>query len=260
MKKTTTLPPYRWLAQYYDELFGSFRVAAESREQILTRLLPHLKSACDLACGTGTTALKLAANGTKMFGVDLSPGMCRAAREKARQAGLPLRVIHADMRGFRLPEQVELVLCEFDALNHVERKKDLARVAKAVARALQPGGHFFFDVNNRRAFETYWRSTLWIEKPNVAVVMRNGSDPRHDRAWCDVDFFIRAGKLWRRHRERVEEVCWSEREIRSALRRAGFHKIRAWDAAPFFKDSITIPGCRTFYLAQKARLVPSCRN
>jgi cyclopropane fatty-acyl-phospholipid synthase-like methyltransferase len=47
-----------------------------------------------------------------MFGVDLSPVMCRRAREKAREAGLPLRVIHADMREFRLPELVDLVTCE----------------------------------------------------------------------------------------------------------------------------------------------------
>jgi hypothetical protein len=38
------------------------------------------------------------------------------------------------MRSFRLPEPVDLVLCEFDALNHVPRKADLARVARAIVR------------------------------------------------------------------------------------------------------------------------------
>jgi hypothetical protein len=84
--------------------------------------------------------------------------------------------------------------------------------------------------------------------------MRNGSDPKRDRAWCDIEWFIRDGKLWKRHQEHVEEVCWSPTEIRDTLRPAGFDRVRSWDAAPFFKDSITIPGCRTFYLAQKRRL------
>ena len=61
-----------------------------------------VESACDLACGTGTTALLLARRGIRMFGVDLSPAMCRLARQKARHAGLPLVVLQADMRSFRL--------------------------------------------------------------------------------------------------------------------------------------------------------------
>jgi SAM-dependent methyltransferase len=244
--------PYRWTAEYYDLLFSLVRRPARlARRRILGSLLPHVETACDIACGTGTTALELAGRGIEMFAVDLSPTMCRLSREKARLAGLPLRVLHADMREFRLPRQVDLVLCEFDALNHVPRKVDLAKVVTAVGQALKPGGHFYFDVNNRLAFETYWRSTVWIEKPGVVMAMRNGSDPKRYRAWCDIEWFVREGDGWKRHRERVEEVCWTSREIRSALREAGFDRVRAWDAAPFFNDSITTPGCRTFYLARK---------
>ena len=110
-------------------------------------ILPHVETACDLACGTGTTALILARKGINMYAVDLSPLMCRIAREKAGRARLPVRVLRADMRSFRLPESVDLVTCEYDALNHVPRRADLRMVAKAVERVLRPGGHFFFDVN-----------------------------------------------------------------------------------------------------------------
>jgi hypothetical protein len=48
---------------------------------------------------------------------------------------MPLRVLRGDMREFRLPEPVDLVLCEFDALNHVPRKGDLAPVAVTVREA-----------------------------------------------------------------------------------------------------------------------------
>jgi SAM-dependent methyltransferase len=105
----------------------------------------------------------LAHKGIKMYAVDLSPTMCRLAREKSRRLGLPLRVVVGDMRHFRLPEPVDLILCEFDAINHVERKSDLALVGRAVSRALRPGGHFYFDVNNRLAFETIWPGTWWVK-------------------------------------------------------------------------------------------------
>src|SRR5208337_186112 len=149
MPRTSVIRPYRWLAQYYDEIFSSFRFPIDAaRERVLGRILPQVETACDLACGTGTTALILARKGIKMYALDLSPLMCRLAREKAGRARLPVRVFRADMRHFRLPQSVDLVTCEYDALNHVPRRADLRFVAKAVQRALRPGGHFFFDVNN----------------------------------------------------------------------------------------------------------------
>jgi len=245
--------PYKWLARYYDELFAfGLTWSAAARDKILRRILPRVESACDIACGTGTTALLLARRGIRMFAVDLSPDMCRIAREKARRTGSPLRVLRADMRKFRLPEPVDLVTCEFDALNHVPRKTDLALVAKAVARALRPGGYFYFDVNHLVAFERVWPLAWFIEKPGVAVVTHGGYDPKRGKAWSDVEWFIQEGRLWRRQHEHVEEVCWTSAEIRGTLRETGFVSVRAWDATPFFGKSATMrPGYRTIYLARK---------
>ncbi len=247
--------PYRWLAEYYDQLF-TFHLPwfEKARQTILGRILPKVESACDLACGTGTTALELARRGIRMYGVDLSPIMCRLAREKARPHGLPLRVIHADMRNFRLPEPVDLVLCEFDALNHVPKKTDLSRVARAVARALRPNGHFYFDVNNRLAFEVVWPGAWFIEKPGVALVMHGRYERERERGVSDVEWFLREGNLWRRHHEHIEQVAWTAAEMRQTLRAAGFDRITAHDATPFFVGDPRIrPGCRTFYLARRTQ-------
>ncbi len=152
-----------------------------ARERLLGRILPRVETACDLACGTGTTALILARRGITVYAVDLSPVMCQLAREKARRAHLPVRVIRGDMRSFRLPGTVDLITCEFDALNHVPRRGDLRMVAEAAARALSPGGHFFFDVNNSLGFEKYWKGVFWLEKPGVVMVMRNGHSRRGEK-------------------------------------------------------------------------------
>lgn len=245
--------PYRWLAEHYDIVFGDhYSLPWLAHEVILEPLLPQVRSACDLACGTGNTAIGLAKRGIRMFGVDLSPGMCRVTRRKAREAGVPVRVIQADMRTFELPQQVDLVICEFDAVNHVPRQSDLTKVARAVWRALAPGGYFFFDVNNLIGFAKYWHGTWWIEKPGIVLVMRNDHDFLRRKAWADCEWFLQEGRLWRRHSERVEEICWTDREIRSALRAAGFGKVQMWDSSPFFPDNPLItPGCRSHYLARK---------
>lgn len=264
MPPSSTTKPYRWLARYYDEIFSAFRTpVSAAREQLLAPIMPRVETACDLACGSGDTALALARKGIGMYAVDLAPEMCRLVRVKARHAQLRVRVVQADMRDFRLPQSVDLITCECDALNHVPRKADLAKVAKAVHRALQPGGYFFFDVNNSLGFERYWSGPVWFEKPGIVLVMRNGHSPQADRAWSDIEWFIGNRNCWRRHHERVEEVCWDSGEIRRTFREAGFDRIRAWDASPFFKavvdvrrphhqDPLITPGCRTFYLARKS--------
>lgn len=244
--------PYRWLAQYYDVVFTPFRTPiVRARDRILGKILPGIGTACDLACGTGTTAIELASIGIEVFAVDGSPEMCRQARRKAKREGVPLRVIQADMCDFRLPGAVDLITCEYDAVNHVPKKSDLGKVLRSAARALKPGGYFYFDVNNRLAFELVWPGIFWIERPGVALCIRNTGDPSRDRAWSEIDWFIRSGKSWKRHQERVDEVCWRSEVIERTLQAAGFDSIHQWDAAPFFRGTPEVkPGCRTVWLAR----------
>jgi SAM-dependent methyltransferase len=245
--------PYRWLAEYFDKVFvGMGSWMSPARRAVVWPLLSQVESACDLACGTGNTLMELAGKGIRVTGVDLSPAMCRLARAKAKKLGLPARIIRGDMRSFRLPEPVDLVLCEYDAVNHVPHRADLARVACAVSQALKPGGYFFFDVNTLLSFKDMWPLTLMIEKPGVVVVMHGGSDLSRMRAWSDVEWFVREGKLWRRHREHVEEVCWTGGEIRAALKGAGFASIRGWDATKLVQVPFIHRGHRTYYLARKS--------
>jgi len=196
--------------------------------------------------------MEFARRGIKVFAVDLSPTMCRLARAKARRAGVSVTVIRGDMRTFRLPQPVDLITCEFDALNHVPLKADLAKVAKAAGRALRPGGYFYFDVNNRLHLEKNWPSNWWIEKPGVVMVMRGSYDRRRAKGCENVEWFIREAGCWRRFREHVEEVWWTGSEVRQALREAGFRRIRTWDASLFARGNPYLrAGCRTFFLAQK---------
>lgn len=83
--------------------------------------------------------------------------------------------------------------------------------------------------------------------------MHGGYDGEHEKGWTNVEWFFREpGGLWRRRRERVEQVAWTPAEIRAAFRAAGFTRIQAWDATPFFDKGARIsPGCRTYHLARK---------
>jgi SAM-dependent methyltransferase len=257
---------YRNIAPYYDQVFDfASPWGTPARNRILGRILPEVSSACDLACGTGTTAIELARRGIPVYAVDLSPAMCRMARAKIRHenarhenAGrekVQVTVVEADMRTFRLPSKVDLVTCEFDAINHVPRKSDLARVARAVARALNPAGYFYFDVNTLASFENMWPLSWWVEKPGLVLITHGGFDAAAGKAFTTAEIFVRGrGNNWKRLSDKVEEVCWTPQEIYSTLDAAGFGQVHAHDSKELFqRDPLVRRGYRTYYLARLAQ-------
>ncbi len=246
-------PPYRLLARYYERFIPEAPgMNRRARGRILGRALGRVRTACDLACGTGAGALDLARAGAAVYAVDLSPVFCRIAREKARRARLPVRVLRQDMRALRLPERVDLVTCEFSALNNLDRPGELGRVFRAVARALRPGGLFLFDVNTPLAHREQVAGTYWFEAPGFKLVLRASLGPDGRRARCDLEWFIPEGGLWRHRRETYHNICWSDREIRRTLRATGFERPRFFEGVDVRPR---IPGAKrghdAYYLARR---------
>lgn len=259
MVKRPNPTPYGLLARFYDTLADyAPAMNRHAREKILGETLHQIHSACDLACGSGETALDLARRGLRVYAVDLSPTFCRTTREKARRARLKVRVLAADMRRFHLPRPVDLITCEFAALNNLPRPSDLLPAFRAVARALRPatagrpGGWFLFDLNTPRSLREQMQITEWMEKPEFKLLLRGRYDRKRRAGILTFEWFTPAGKLWRHQRESVDHIAWSDAEIRRSLRRAGFGRIRFFDGLAVRPR---LPGAKrgydSYYLAQK---------
>jgi SAM-dependent methyltransferase len=62
---------------------------------------PPFGSALDVGCGTGIWSVHLAKRGWKVTGIDFVPKAVRAARERARKAGVAVRIVEGDVTELR---------------------------------------------------------------------------------------------------------------------------------------------------------------
>ena len=245
--------PYTRLAEFYDTLAAyAPPMNRHARHALLKSVAHDVTSACDLACGSGETALDLARDGLRVFAVDWAPRFCRAVRGKARAAGLDVTVVQSDMRTFRLPEPVDLVVCEFAALNNLDRHSGLGRTFGAVRRALKPGGCFLFDVNSTLSFRTQVTPVQWVDTPKFKLVIHGRFEDGGRRATLELEWFVPRGKAFAHEREVIHHVAWTDAEIRVALRKAGLELVRAADGVDVRPpmDGMT-RGTDLYYLARR---------
>ena len=255
-------PSYEAVGQFYDDIWSELpRAWVAARSRMLAPVLAQAQQVCDLGCGSGETAMEFARRGLKVFALDFSREMCRMTREKARAGRLDVTVGRADMRTFRLPVQVDLVTSEWGVINHLQRRADLLGTFRSVARALRPGGYFYFDLHQRRVYEEQWSGTdvgEGVTKDSgrpFLVIQRGGFDRSRGAGWTEITVFVRrAGGLWERRGERVEEIFWPHAGIVRDLGQAGFRLLGHLNfdgskSAPSAKN--TAGALRTMYLARK---------
>jgi SAM-dependent methyltransferase len=249
---------YSELGPVYDEIWPHpFDAWEPARQRMLRPILPRVKSVCELGCGSGIAAIEFARQRRKVFALDLSSAMCRITREKVQRARLDVRVWRADIRSFRLPEPVDLVSCQWGVINHLPQRAELVKVARAVARALRLGGHFYFDLHQKRFYEELWTPTDYGESSKLFAVQRGGFDRRSGKGWTHLTWFVRRPKgLWERHDDSLVEIEWPHSEIVRVLRAAGLEMIRVFDFPDLARAPISRPtsnGLRTMYLAKKTK-------
>lgn len=99
----------------------------------------------ELAAGPAEHARELARRGVAATALDLSPTMCRWARDRAAQTGVQLSVAEADMRDFALPGHFDLAITMLNSLCHLLTLDDLLAHLACVARHLALGGLYIAE-------------------------------------------------------------------------------------------------------------------
>lgn len=250
-------PPYERYAPLYDRS-GQMRFAMLVNHYLRDLLRRHPvngRRALDLACGTGTLALLLAADGWEVTGLDRSAAMLAQAAAKAAGGDKEVRFVHGDMRDLEglVPAMAfDLVTCTYDSLNYMPAEADLAACFHAVASALAPGGLYVADLNTRHFLEHDWGECVIQEYDGYVQLQRSHFDDASERNIMVLTGFVGDDeKGYERFDELHVERAYAPETVTALLERAGL-RVEA------LYDSFTLhpPGPRAqriFWVARKPR-------
>ena len=190
---------------------------------------------CELGCGTGSIALRLAKKGYDMIGIDLSADMLSEAKQKAEESGQDVLFLLQDMREFELYGTVNSILCLCDSLNYITEDEDMQDVFNLVNNYLHPGGLFVFDLNTEYKFKELYGENTFSETDDDAVyIWENYYDEEEKINEYYLNFFVKnAEGTYDRTREEHYERAYSLDEIKGFIEKSGMKFEAAYDAFTF---------------------------
>jgi len=139
MSQTTQPAIFRRADIYHDFYQGrgkNYEGEAKLALELIREQAPAAESLLDVACGSGAHLRELSRSFGRTVGVDLSHGMLEIAARIA--PGAPLH--QGDMRGFRLDERFDAVICMFSSIGFVTTVAELEQVVRNLADHTNPGG------------------------------------------------------------------------------------------------------------------------
>ena len=221
----------QFLSQVYDVLNADVNPAEWSDfcEECFKKYAEcEVKHVCEIACGTGSVSIELEKRGYRMTSSDLSEDMLSIADSKAYDAGCR-NVVFAkqDMCSFTASNKAGAVICLLDSVNCLLSPKKVKECFSSAFDILVDGGVFVFDVNSKYKFENIYADNAYVlEDEGVLCAWQNFYD--EEKKICDfyLSFFIEnEDGLYERHDENNKERMYTEKNIRTYLKDAGFSSV-----------------------------------
>ena len=221
---------YKALAVSYDRLTNDvdYSAVVDFYNQILSREGIKPRTAVDLACGTGSVAIRLAELGMQVTAVDMSEDMLTVASQKASTMENPPRFVCQPLQELHLPKGADLAVCALDSLDYITEPADCAQAIKRVYKALNPGGIFIFDVNTPEKLRAMDGQVFLDEDEDVYCVWRGEFDEETNICSYGMDLFQRDGSCWHRSFEEHQEYAYSQEQLTGYLKDAGFTHIEVY--------------------------------
>ncbi len=173
-----TSPEFYRNARAYDIAFSDrdFADECDFLAWCLSHHSPHVsdRSFLELACGPARHAREFARRGWRAVALDLSSDMLDYACEGARNEGVFIETVAADMADFDLDRPVALAANLMESLSHMVTNEQVVSHLRAVSRNLVSGGVLVIEMAHP---ETIWRDNLpneWVSRTTDTPYFRDG--------------------------------------------------------------------------------------
>ncbi len=244
-----------WFDEFFDEHYLGYwaqMLDAERTEcelgfiQEKLGLEPGAK-VLDLCCGQARHAVDLAGLGWDVTGLDLNAFLLDRARETAREAGVDIRFVQADMREIPFEDEFDAVINVFTAFGYFEDDAENRRVLEAVARCLKPGGRFLLDHTHLLRAARDFEPNVWRQYPDGTLqVEEREFDARSVRFRTKATFIKPDGT----RAERENDIrCYTCAELCGMLAAAGLEVIDVYGG--FDGSPLTLESKRLIILSRK---------
>ncbi len=227
---------YADFAAFYDVLTGDVDYAAWA-EYLLAVFDRHgcvHGELLDLACGSGSLSLELAARGVDVIGVDGSQDMLAIAREKAEDAGAAVMYLCQDMRELDLYGTVDGAVCLLDSLSHICETEELAEIFRRLGLFIAPDGLLVFDVNTPYKHRAVLGDNAFVfDEDEFMCVWRNRYNAARHEVSMQLDFFLEEDDVYRRYTDEVKERAYAMPTWKKLLAQAGFDLLAVYGERDF---------------------------
>ncbi len=180
-----------------------------------------------------------------MSGMDYSEQMLTQAKLLSDKERLNVSYFKGDLNNLKTFEKYDFITCINDGINYVKQEK-LVNCFKSIAKSLNTGGIFLFDVSSEYKLKSVIGNNMFGEdREDVSYLWFNTL--KESSVEMDLSFFIKNGETYIKKEESHVQYIHIESEIESALVKAGLTLIKKDE----FGKEITEKSLRINYTVKK---------
>jgi ubiquinone/menaquinone biosynthesis C-methylase UbiE len=200
--------------------------------------LPPGSRILDLCCGVGRHSIALADQGYEVVGVDLNESALDIARQRAKEAGVKVQFVCADMRNIPFSGELNAVINIFSSFGYYETDDEDGQVLRAVAKALRDGGRFLIDTQSRGWLFRRFRESEWREEADGSLVLARTELDLLTSRYKTVEKVLRPDG--RQIQRPYTFRSYTLTELAQLMRSAGLEPTQTWgdfDGSPYSLES-----------------------
>lgn len=122
-----------------------------------------VKRVLDISCGTSLQLREMAKRGYKTVGLDMNPRMLEYLKQKAKEDGVDIETIKADMTEFKLKKRVDFTFIMMGSFTF-KNNEDLLKHLDCVSNSINKGGLYLIE--NMELDWLNFKSQSWTMRRN----------------------------------------------------------------------------------------------